>query len=201
MYRLVTVFALSMLAACATDGGPRLERFNTIEIGGLSDFTAYDKVHLVPSVASENVMAQTEIRFVNSLRGANQDDQPLDEADIRRKLADYDDALKGVLGDKVTLVDQPGPGVLTIRPTVTALEANRPDLTRAGRAYPGFTRVLAVGEAASSFAFSVDGEEIGTLADASNDRVLNDRGFLPLGVWETADRYFNQSASNLGSLF
>ncbi|MEM6912566.1 MAG: DUF3313 family protein [Pseudomonadota bacterium] len=197
MRRLIPAIALSLMAACATSDGPRLDRFDTVEIGGLSDFTAYDTVYLVPSVASDEVMEQTTItRF-----RLNENKQPLDEADIARKLADFDDELTMELGEKVTLVDAEGPGVLVITPVVTALEANRPDLTRAGLVYPGITRVFAVGDGAVTFDFSVDGESIGTLADRTNDRVLNQRGFLPIGVWETADRFFDQTARNLASLF
>ncbi|MEM7741339.1 MAG: DUF3313 family protein [Pseudomonadota bacterium] len=197
MRRLIPAIALSLMAACATSDGPRLDRFDTVEIGGLSDFTAYDTVYLVPSVASDEVMEQTTItRF-----RLNEDRQPLDEADIVRKLADFDDELTMDLGEKVTLVDAAGPGVLVITPVVTALEANRPDLTRAGLVYPGITRVFAVGDGAVTFDFSVDGESIGTLADRTNDRVLNERGFLPIGVWDTADRFFDQTARNLASLF
>ncbi|MEO1042525.1 MAG: DUF3313 family protein [Pseudomonadota bacterium] len=197
MRRYVSALALALVAACATTDGPRLDRFDTVEIGGLSDFTAYDTVYLVPSVASDDVMEQTKLtRF-----RPNEAEQPLDEADIVRKLADFDDELKNELADKVTLVDAAGPGVLVITPVVTALEANRPDLTRAGRIYPGITRVFAVGDGAATFEFSVDGESLGTLSDRTNDRVLNERGFLPTGVWETADRFFDQSARNLASLF
>jgi len=197
MHRFVSVIALAMMAACATTDAPRLDRFDTVEIGGLSDFTAYDTVYLAPSVASDEVIKQTEFTTFR----LNRDEQPIDEADIARKLADYDDVLKKALAEKVTLAEAAGPGVLVIQPTVTALEANRPDLTRAGRSYPGVTRVFAVGDAASTFAFSVDGEEIGTLSDATNEAVLNQRGFLPIAVWETVDRYFSRSASNLASLF
>ncbi|MEM6746231.1 MAG: DUF3313 family protein [Pseudomonadota bacterium] len=197
MHRFVTVLALALLAACATTDEPRLDRFDTVDIGELSDFTAYDSVYLVPSIANDEVMELTNIRTYRATRP----EQPLDEMDIKRKLADFDDSLKEALGEKVTLVDAPGPGVLVIRPVLTALEANRPDLTRAGRIYPGITRVFAVGDAAVIYQFAADGETIGTLTDSTSDRVLNERGFLPIGVWETADRFFNRSASSLASLF
>lgn len=197
MYRFVSVIALAMMAACATTDEPRLDRFDTVDIGGLADFTAYDTVYLVPSVASDEVIEQTQIASFRP----GQDEQPLDEADITKKLADYDDTLKKALGAKVTLVEEAGPGVLVVKTTVTALESNRPDLTRAGRSYPGVTRVFAIGDAASTFTFSVDGEAIGTLSDTDNEQVLTQRGFLPIGVWETVDRYFDRSAANLASLF
>lgn len=117
------------------------------------------------------------------VRGAG--DRPVSDSDARDQAEALHERLVDALADRGALVEEPGPGVLTVAVTLTDLRSSRPTIADIQR-QPGlsFDSVYA-GGAAFEAAFSVDGEPLGDMADDYYGSFADN---LPrIGIWQDAE--------------
>lgn len=195
---LISAAAALALAACATgptgpDAAGRFDSFQAIET---SDFRGYDRVQLLMPVPSAEVAARIDARTVG-----RSDIRPISRRDMDAKLMDLRDDLARELGKQVRIVEQAGPGVVTVRTTLTALNANRPTMAEMADS-PGLSfDSIAAGDAAVRIELLEDGQLLAVIDDRDNVTSLNDPGVNTAAIWGTADQFFRQVASKLGALF
>lgn len=196
MRRLLSVFVIAVLAACAS-GSDVSRRFDSFSSKIGTNFSSYDKVHLVPSVPGPEV----ERLIALGQQRPRREDMPLGKNDVQRKLRDLDENLQQSIGQDATLVGEPGPGVLTIQPILTDLQPNRFEFTERGRQELGSFISFAIGAAAVQFNLYEDGRSVGILKDAAIPENFLNRANIPFAPWETADRFLRAVATNMGALF
>lgn len=194
---LLAAAAALALSACATGptGPEAASRFDSYQ--GERDVTAFDRVQLLRPVASADVQARVGMRSVGISR---RDERPISQRDLDAKIDDLYDDLRREIGASARLVDEAGPGVLTIQTTLTDLNANRPTQAELA-AQPGLDfRSIASGDASVTYVLSEDGRTIATIRDGDNVTSLADQRVFGAGIWSTADQFFRQTANRMGSL-
>ncbi|MEE4209647.1 MAG: hypothetical protein V2I43_10305 [Parvularcula sp.] len=196
--RLISLLFLSAgLVACATGTGPdAARRFTEFEAVTTSDFRGYDRVHLVMPVAGEEIIERIDRRQLGRSAIA---ERPLGEEDITRALTRLDGDLRRELGPVVTLVETPGPGILTIEPVLIDLDANRPTMTELSFQPQLSMMSISAGDAEVIYRFSEDGRLLATARDRDIEETL---GQIPpvAGIWDTADRFFDLTARRMRAL-
>ncbi|MCQ8186384.1 DUF3313 family protein [Parvularcula maris] len=186
------------LAACA--GGPtgpeaakRFDRFEAVET---NDFRSYEQVQVIAPEAGEELQARADRRLpTRSL------EREIATRDIEYKLADLREEIEEALAREVELVEEGGPGILTVRTILTQLEANRPTQAELA-AQPGLDfNSISEGRASVRIELSEDGRLLAVIEDADNVTGLNDPRILPgAGIWTTADQHFDAVARKLTAL-
>ena len=196
MRRILAALALASLAACATATGPgAADRFDRFE-GDAATAAAYTRVFVAPVAVSPEIQARTETRGTRPFRD---DERPLGERDIRRNTAALTDALRRELAGVAEVADAPGPGVLTIALTLTALDANRPTMAEQ-RANPSLSfQSISVGAAGVSGELREGDRVIARFEDRNLPARITDPT-IGAGQWVEADRYYRQLASKLADL-
>lgn len=196
MRHLIILTAFAIVAACATGAtGPgAADRFDSFRATETRDFRGYDKVYLAPPVAGPEVLARVETRRLRS------NERPIGARDITDMLGELNEDLERELGRVAELVDGPGPGILTVRTTLTDLNANRPTQTELAM-QPGLTmNSIASGDSAVQIQLLEDGRLLAEIRDRDNIDTLIDQGVINAGVWVTARQHFSQVASRLAAL-
>jgi hypothetical protein len=198
MRSLVAGLAVLILTACATErtGPEAAGRFDNFEAVRTSDFRNYEEVQLLRPIAGEDITARIDYRPVGN-RVVRE--RPLGERDVTGQLERLDRALRETLVDHVQLIAQDGPGVLTIKPVLTDLDANRPLMIELAQ-NPGLSaQSIALGAAAVRYELYEDGVLLAVVEDEDNERSFVGR--VPVvGQWETATRFYRQTADRLAAL-
>lgn len=195
----VAAAALVTLTACASGptGPDAAGRFDSFEAVVTNDFTGYDKVYIKAPTAGPEIQARIGSR---RLLARTRRDRPIDQRDVDKKLEDLHQDLERALGRRARLVDESGPGVLTITTVVTQLDANRPTQAELA-AEPGLSlQSIDAGDAAVMITLSENGRVLARLRDSDNITSINDPGFIPVAVWGTADQFFGQLSNKLADL-
>jgi hypothetical protein len=187
-----------LLAACA--GGPtgpeaakRFDRFEAVET---NDFRSYRQAQILAPEMGEDLADRAGRRF--STRSLQRE---IAVRDVEAKLADLREEIEAKLAEEVELVEEGGPGVLTVRTILTKLDANRPTAAELG-ANPGLdANSLSAGAASVRIELSEDGRLLAVIEDSDNIAGLNDPRILPgAGIWLTADQHFDAVARKLADL-
>jgi hypothetical protein len=196
--RLILLAALVGLAGCAAGptGPEAASRFDNFQEVATRDFRGYEQVQVLAPEAGPDVAERIGARSIGRDRT-----RPLSQRDVDQKLADLRLEIERALEDQVELVEEGGPGVLTVRTVLTDLDANRPTMAELADE-PGLDfNSIASGNAAARVELSEDGRLLAVIEDADNVAGLNDPTLLPpTTVWQTADRFFTQFADRLAAL-
>jgi hypothetical protein len=196
--RLISLALLSLaVAACASGTGPdAARRFTTFDTVTTADFRQYDRVYLERPTAAQEVLDRLDLQRLSTR--SNQE-RPLGERDIEQALERLDEDLRRELGTVVTLVDEPGPGILTIEPVLIDLNANRPTMAELS-AEPGLSfQSIAAGDAAVTYTFSEDGMTLATARDRNIDNTLAQARPI-VGIWDTSNRFFDLTSRRVRAL-
>ena len=194
---LFTAAAFAVLGACATPaGGPAAQdRFDTFDLTSTAPvWASYEQVYVAPITASDDLKALIGYRS----KGPNDRKRAISERDIDNKLSDLDEDVRREVGDVATLVDEPGPGILTVAIEVTRLEANRPTQEEMA-SEPGLSmQSVYAGAAAATVTFS-EGDTVIATANDSYTPVLDE--VRPVaGIWSTVDRFSGRLADKIANL-
>ncbi|MEM1381127.1 MAG: hypothetical protein AAGH41_10940 [Pseudomonadota bacterium] len=186
------------LAACATgatgpDAAARFDRFTEVST---RDFTGYDQVFIAAPVAGEDIVKRIGVR----IPGIRRDVRPLSQRDVDFMLGELNGELRGAVGSVATLVDAPGPGILTIRTILTDLDANRPTQIELAQE-PGLSlQSLSAGDSSITLQFLEDGTLLAEARDTDNVVSLQDQGVIAAGIWTTARQHFRQVSNKVAAL-
>ncbi|GGY44251.1 DUF3313 family protein [Parvularcula lutaonensis] len=187
------------LAACASGptGPDAAARFDTFQAIQTNDFRAYDKVQVLKPVPGPDVASRIDARTV----GRRFDRRPISQQDVDAKMNDLYEDLVRELSRHAEIVDESGPGIITVRTIVTDLDANRPTMAELTD-NPGLSlQSIAAGDAAVRIELIEDGQVLAVITDSDNVNNLGDPRLAGVAIWETADRFFEQVARKLGDLF
>lgn len=195
--RFLIPAAALVLAACASGAtGPEAaQRFDSFQTVQTDDFTGYTKVQVLSLSVNPEIESRIDVRRVGRDR-----ERPISRRDLDEKLGDFRADIERRLATQAELVEEGGPGVLTVRTIVTKLDANRPTMAELS-SNPGLSiQSIAVGAAAARVELSEDGKLLAVIEDEDNVTSLQDQTVLNGAIWQTADRYFARLADKLAAL-
>ncbi len=195
--RVLVAVVLSLAACVARPVRPSaefsgfLDDYSRLRPGGRGEVALVYRDPAAPWTSYDKVLFEP----VTLWRSGRHSLDPVPEGDLFRLVADLESAVRRRLGDRFTLVDRPGAGVMRIRLAITEARASDPvlDVLQA----PG-------GETVASGAGPLDPETRkfiasarieGEIRDARSDRLLaagvDERrrtGAPPLDTWADVDR-------------
>lgn len=185
--------ALSLAgAALPAQAGP----FDQLEVTETTTtFSQYDRVYIAPVIMDLTFDEQfRQIRRIQRpRRGAT---RPMTEAEVERKANDLHKDLVQALGKRLTIVDAPGEGVLTVQATVTRIIPSRPTGAELNQRIG-----LQLGGSISAGGVDIDAElsENGvSLAQIGEDYKSNLTDGIPrINIWQDADRGYDRFARKL----
>ncbi|NNU15430.1 DUF3313 family protein [Parvularcula sp. ZS-1/3] len=195
--RFLLPAAVLLLAACASGptGPEAAKRFDSFQAVQTDDFTGYSKVQVLSLSVSPEIEARVDARTIGRDR-----ERPISRRDLDEKLGDFRADIERRLATQAELVEEGGPGILTVRTIVTELDANRPTMAELAD-NPGLSiQSLATGAAAARVELSEDGKLLAVIEDEDNVTSLQDQTVLNGAIWQTADRYFARLADKLAAL-
>ncbi|MEM9839683.1 MAG: DUF3313 family protein [Pseudomonadota bacterium] len=186
------------LAACATgvtgpDAASRFDRFTVVTT---KDFTGYERVHIPRPAVGPDVQERIGART----RGIRNDVRPLGQRDVDAMVDRLHRDMQSAVGEVVTLVEAPGPGVLTIKTTVIDLDSNRPTQQELALEPSLSLQSLYAGESSIEFEFLENGELLAEARDTDNVVSLQDQAIIGAGIWTTAQQHFRQVSNKLAAL-
>lgn len=147
----------------------------------------FDKVYVAP-VAAELDLNVTPFR--------NGGDRAISEDDIADKADDFRDAIVNALDDNFAIVDEPGPGVLSVEAKLTYLQSTKPTMQDlSDEPSLDFTRSVYVGGADYEATLTLDGDIIAELGDDYRGTFGDGRNRI--AVWADADRAFRKFARQI----
>ena len=192
MKHVILPALLALTAACATSAPARFDSFEAAEA---ADFQSYDQVYLAPITASQDILDRIGARPISRTDRL----RSLDQDDVDDQIADLREAITERVGEVATLVDAPGPGVLTMTVTLTQLQSNRPTMAEM-RADPSLSyQSVSIGAAAVDVVLSEQGRTLATIEDDNFLRQIDDPA-VSSRRWATADIYFDRLSRKLAAL-
>lgn len=162
--------------------------FDNVETSTDKHLATFEAVYIAPVKAELNLDVRAIDRTGNG-------DRPISDRDIADKANDLHSMLERAFARSFTIVDAPGPGVLTIEATLTDLVSTFPTITDYSRNINLSSNSIYTGGAEVTFLLSEDDQTLTTINDRRFGN-LND-GRLRVGIWDDADRTFNTWARRL----
>ncbi|WP_031555501.1 DUF3313 family protein [Parvularcula oceani] len=197
MRNLFASVALVALGACATPTGMEAaSRFDSFEAAAPVQLGDYDRVYLAPIAVSDDILDRLDRQIY---RGTRDSEWAIDERTINAKVEDLREDLVAELSERTTLVDAPGPGVLTIQLTLTELASNRPTIAALSEEPSLSFQSISTGGAAVEAQLLEGDRVLAMFEDRSRFNPINDP-VVQAGIWTEADRYFRQLGDKLAAL-
>lgn len=188
---LATLGAASVVAPAAT-AAP----FDQVEVRSEAQLATYQKVYIAPVTISleepdANLLSQRRTsQYLQSQRPVSADAQARKSDDL------YADLTRTFAKD-FTLVDEPGPDVLTIAAEITRLIPSRPtaEERKRGVGSPEFANSVSPGGVDYNVMFSSGDEAIIEIEEASRSSLSD--GYARVNVWHDVDRSFDRFSRQL----
>lgn len=179
-------------AGLSASAGP----FDSLEVSQEALALAqYEAVYIAPVVM--DLKFDTQFRNIRRIQRPGRDEsRPMTDAEIERKANDLHKDLRQALSKRMTLVDAPGEGVLTVEATVTRILPSRPTQEELGRRVGlQLSGSISAGGADIDVALSENGTSLAQISEDYKGN-LND-GFPRVNIWQDADRAYDRLAKKL----
>ena len=181
----LTAMMVALIAAVSFAGAAAASSFDRVSFSQKDKaLSSYEEVYIAPvEVSLPEAASRFALRRGRGERGVSERDQS-------DRAQDLYDSLSYSIGERFSLADAPGPGVLTVRATITRLASTRPTVEDYRRDVNLDLNSIYTGGADISIVLTENGSEVATLSDSDFGN-LND-GRIRAGIWSDADRAFSR---------
>ncbi len=194
---LISLLAVLSIAYFAMTNAAVAASFDNVSFTKTdTPLSSYQQIHIAQvetKLPGEELRNRSNIR--RGSRGFSNAQRYVSDKDQVQKANDLYEDLRSRLSRDFEIVDQAGPGVLTIETTITRLASSRPTFTDLSDSTSLRFESIYAGGAEAIFKLSENGETIATMED-SYIASLND-GFPRVGIWSDTDRVFSRWSRKL----
>lgn len=188
----VAVALLTSSAGLAAHAGP----FDQLTVEETAKtLSEYQSVYIAPV----NMDLKFDPRFRKIRRDIRPEagaSRPMSEAEIERKANDLHRELEKQLGKRLTIVDAPGEGVLTVEATVTKILPTRPTQEELGqRIGLQLAGSVSAGGADITVNLSENGQALASMREDYRANLID--GLPRIVTWQDADRAYDRMARKL----